>query len=132
MTIFSRSASRLIAPGEDALHLLGLEGGLGILGALVLERVDQPEPVAALRSDRQQLVEGDHGDEGDLVEDVVQVVGGDAELPGDLGVGGRAVELVLQVRVGLLDLPGLEPHRPRDPVDGAQFVDDRALMREIA
>jgi hypothetical protein len=99
----------------------------GILGALVLERVDQAQPVAPLRADRQQLVEGDHRDERDLVEDVVQLVGGNAELLGDLGVGAGAVEPVLQVRVGLLDLPGLEPHRPRDPVDGAQRVDDRAL-----
>jgi hypothetical protein len=29
--------------------------------------------------------------------------------------------------VGLLDLAGLEPGRTRDPVDGSQLVDDRAL-----
>jgi hypothetical protein len=41
-------------------------------------------------------VEGDHRHERDLVEDLVQLVGGDAELLGDLGVGGAAVQAVLQ------------------------------------
>jgi hypothetical protein len=57
----------------------------------------------------------------------VQLVGGDAELLGDLGVGGAAMEAVLQGDVGLLDLACLEPDRPWDPVDGSQLVDDRAL-----
>jgi hypothetical protein len=35
----------------------------------------------------------------------VQLVGGDAELLGDLGVGGAAMQAVLQGDVGLLDLP---------------------------
>jgi hypothetical protein len=55
----------------------------------------------------------------------VELVGGDAELLGDLGVGGAAVQAVLQGDVGLLDLAGLEPDRPGDPVDGQQLVDDR-------
>jgi hypothetical protein len=37
------------------------------------------------------------------------------------------VQAVLQGDVGLLDLTGLEPDRTRDPVDGSQLVDDRAL-----
>jgi hypothetical protein len=57
----------------------------------------------------------------------VELVGGDAELLGDLGVGGAAVQAVLQGDVGLLDLPGLESNRPGDPVDRPQLVDDRAL-----
>src|SRR5215211_9360140 len=47
-------------PGQDALHLLGLEDGHRVLGALVLQGVDQAEPVAALGADREQLVEGHH------------------------------------------------------------------------
>jgi hypothetical protein len=42
-----------------------------------------------------------------LVEDLVQLVGGGAELLGHLGVGGAAVQAVLQGDVGLLDLAGL-------------------------
>jgi hypothetical protein len=37
----------------------------------------------------------------------VQLVGGDAELLGDLGVGGAAMQAVLQGDVGLLDLAAL-------------------------
>jgi hypothetical protein len=37
------------------------------------------------------------------------------------------VQAVLQGDVGLLDLTGLEPDRTRDPVDGSQLLDDRAL-----
>jgi len=43
----------------------------------------------------------------------VQLVGGDAQLLSDLGVGRGAVELVLQGGVRLLDLAGLEADRPR-------------------
>ena len=75
-------------PGQDALHLLGLEDGHRVLGALVLQGVDQAESVAPLGADREQLVQGD---------------------------------------LGLLDLTGLEPDRTRDPVDGSQLLDDRAL-----
>ena len=88
----------------------------GSSAPLVLQGVDQAEPVAALGADREQLVQGDHRHERDLVEDLVQLVGGDAELLGHLGVGGAAMEAVLQGDVGLLDLPGLEPDRPGDPV----------------
>jgi hypothetical protein len=41
---------------------------------------------------------------------LVQLVGRDAELLGDLGVGGVAMQAVLQGDVGLLDLAGLEPN----------------------
>jgi hypothetical protein len=53
--------------GQDALHLLGLEHGPRVLGALVLQGVDLAEPVAALGADREQLAEGDHRHKGDLV-----------------------------------------------------------------
>jgi hypothetical protein len=62
--------------GQGALHLLGLEHGHRVLGALVLRGVDQAEPVAALGAGREQLVEGDHRHERDLVEDLVPLVGG--------------------------------------------------------
>jgi hypothetical protein len=55
----------------------------------------------------------------------VQLVGGDAELLGDLGIGGAAMQTVLQGDIRLLDLAGLEPDRPGDPVDRPQLVDDR-------
>jgi hypothetical protein len=44
----------------------------------------------------------------------VPLVGGDAELLGDLGVGGAAVQAVLQGDVGLLDLTGASM-RPKMP-----------------
>jgi hypothetical protein len=60
ITIFSRSPSRVDGAGQHALHLLGLEDRHRVLGALVLQGVDQAEPVAALGADREQLVQGDH------------------------------------------------------------------------
>src|SRR4029453_11649633 len=113
--------------GQDPLHLLGLEDSHRVLGALVLQGVDQAEPVTTLGADREQLVQGDHRHERDLVEDLVQLVGGDAQLLSHLGVAGAAMQPVLEGDVRLLDLAGFEPDRPGDPVDGPQLVDDRAL-----
>jgi hypothetical protein len=118
--------------GQDALHLLGLEHGHRVLGALVLQGVDQAEPVATLGADREELVEGDHRHERGLVEDLVQLVGGDAELLGDLGVGGASVEAVLQGDVGLLDLVGLEPDRPGIQSIARSSSMIAPLIREIA
>jgi hypothetical protein len=44
----------VVVEGDD--DLLGLEHGHRVLGALVLQGVDQAEPVAALGADREQLV----------------------------------------------------------------------------
>jgi len=49
-----------------------------------------------------------------------------AELLAHLLVVRRALELVLELGVDPLDLPGPRAHRPRDPVERAQLVDDRA------
>src|SRR6266487_1794667 len=98
-----------------------------VLGALVLERVAQAEPVTTLRADRQQLGEGDHRDERDLAEDVVQLGCGDTKLLCYLRVARAAMQSVLQLGVGLLDLAGLEPHRAWNPVDRSELIDDRAL-----
>jgi hypothetical protein len=46
---------------------------------------------------------------------------------GYLGLGRGAVQLALQRGVGLLHLASLVAHRPGDPVDRAQLVDDCAL-----
>jgi len=62
----------------------------------------------------------------------VQLVGGDAELLGDLGVAGAAVQSVLQGDVGLLDLAGLEPDRPWDPSMARSSSMIAPLIREIA
>src|SRR5215213_590185 len=111
MTIFSRSPSRLMAPARmpfiswDSKTATGSSAPLSSRVSTRLSRSPRSEPV----------------------EDLVQLVGGDAELLGDLGVGGAAMQAVLQGDVGLLDLAGLEPDRPWDPVDGSQLVDDRAL-----
>jgi hypothetical protein len=42
------------------------------------------------------------------------------------------VQAVLQGDVGLLDLPGLEPDRTRDPVDGSRSSMIAPLTREVA
>jgi hypothetical protein len=120
--------------GQDALHLLGLEDGHRVLGALVLQRVDQAEAVAPLGADREQLVQGDHRHERDLVEDLMELVGGDAELLGDLAVGGAAVQAVLQGDVGLLDLAGLEPDRTDRGIQSIARSSSMIapLIREIA
>src|SRR4029450_6243967 len=55
---------------QDPLTLLGLEDSHRVLGALVLQGVDQAEPVTTLGAEREQLVQGDHRHERDLVEDL--------------------------------------------------------------
>jgi hypothetical protein len=42
------------------------------------------------------------------------------------------MQAVLQSHVGLLDLAGLEPDRPGDPVDGPQLAMIAPSIREIA
>jgi hypothetical protein len=76
ITIFSALTEPVDGAGQDALHLLGFEDRHRVLGALVLQGVDQAEPVAALGADREQLVQGDHRHERDLVEVLAQLVGG--------------------------------------------------------
>src|SRR5215208_2965462 len=73
MTIFSRSPSRLMAPARmpfiswDSKTATGSSAPLSSRVSTRLSRSPRSEPV----------------------EDLVQLVGGDAELLGDLGVGGR-------------------------------------------
>jgi hypothetical protein len=62
----------------------------------------------------------------------VQLVGGDAELLGDLGVGRAAMQAVLQGDVGLLDLSGLEPDRPGIQSIARSSSMIAPLIREIA
>jgi hypothetical protein len=64
----------------------------------------------------------------------VELVGGDAELLGDLAVGGAAVQAVLQGDVGLLDLAGLEPDRTDRGIQSIARSSSMIapLIREIA
>ena len=58
---------------------------------------------------------------------LVEVIDGDAELGGELGIGGRALQRVLQLRVGALEFARTGAHAARNPVHRAQLVDDGAL-----
>ena len=77
--------------------------------------------------DGDELVEGQDRDERDLRDDVVQLAPGDAESLGHLLLGRLSLQHRLEVGVRLLDLPRLEPDRPRDPVHRTELVDDGAL-----
>jgi hypothetical protein len=108
VTTSTTSSAGPAVRASGVLHLRPeLEHRLGVHLADARLGDAQAEPVAALGADREQLVEGDHRHERDLVEDLVRLVGRDAELLGDLGVGGAAMQAVLQGDVGLLDLAGL-------------------------
>jgi hypothetical protein len=105
VTTSTTSSAGSAVRASGVLHLRPeLEHRLGVHLADARLGDAQAEPVAALGADREQLVEGDHRHERDLVEDLVRLVGRDAELLGDLGVGGAAMQAVLQGDVGLLDL----------------------------
>ncbi len=120
-------AEAVDSPRQQLLHLLDLEGRHRAV-ALVGDGVHQRGRLAPLAvATGKDLVQGDETDEGDLVEDLLQLVLADPQLLGDLGVVGRAQQLRLQLGVGPLDGPGLGPHRPGHPVDRAQLVDDGAL-----
>jgi hypothetical protein len=62
----------------------------------------------------------------------VELVGDDAELLGDLGVGRAAVKEVLEGDVGLLGLPGLEADRPGIQSIACSSSMIAPLIREIA
>src|SRR5581483_5853258 len=63
--------------GDRLLLLCAGERSLGIRGALVLDRVDQRDLVAARARDRPELVEGRDRGAGDLAEALLELVGGD-------------------------------------------------------
>ncbi len=111
--------------GEDLLGLLVLEhrhrsgGGVG-------DGVAERGPLAAVAAHQEHLVEGGHTHEGDLAQDVLEVVLRHVELGRDLGVGGRPQQRGLERGVGLLHRACLGPDRAWHPVDGPQLVDDGA------
>ncbi len=110
---------------EQPSRLVALHPG-GRIDALVGERIEQRDLLAAIGADRDHLVQRQHRDERDLVHNVVQLGEAHPEPLRELGLRGCALEHRLEVAVGLLDLPCLEPNRSRDPVHRAQLVDDRA------
>src|SRR4029077_10640549 len=112
---------------ERFLQLRLRQLGLRLRSLRVLDRVDQGDLVAAGRGNRPQLVEGGDRRATDLGEALVELVGRDPELLGDLLVGRRAVELALELSDRPLDVAGPRANRARHPVEGAQLVDDRAL-----
>ena len=74
----------------------------------------------------EQLVEGDDVDQGQLAEELADVLDVHVHLVGDLFVGRGALQLGLELGDGALELAGLHADRPRDPVGVAELVDDRA------
>jgi len=50
---------------------------------------------------------------------------------GHLFVAGRPSEGEFEAGIGILDLSRLLPHRPRNPVHGAEFVEDGAPDPEL-
>ena len=74
----------------------------------------------------EQLVEGDDVDQGQLAEELADVLDVHVHLVRDLFVGRGAVQARLELGDGALELAGLHPDRPRDPVGVAELVDDRA------
>ena len=90
------------------------------------ERVAERGGVAAVAAG-EHLVEGDEAGEGDLPERGLELVLGEVELVGQLGVGGRAVQLALERGVRLLERPRLGPHGAGHPVDRAELVEDVPL-----
>jgi len=88
--------------GQDLLHLLDLEDGDRPF-APIGDAVAQCGAVAAA----EDVVERHQADERDLLEGVLQLLGGHAQLAGDLGIAGRAQQVGLELGVGGLDGPGL-------------------------
>ena len=112
--------------GEEHLHLVDLERLDRIMETIGCWISDQ-RLARSLSSGGQDLVEGDEADERDLRERSRELTRAHSQFVGELGVVGRAPQLVLELRVRLLDGTRLGPDRSRDPVEGAELVDDRAF-----
>src|SRR3954454_4572607 len=113
--------------GQPVLELGRREHLLRIRRVRVVERVEQAHGVAGGVAHGPQLVERDHGRVGDLDEDLLELLDRHLQLACHLLVGRRPVQPVLELRVDLLDLPRPRAHRPGNPVQRTQLVDDRAL-----
>src|SRR5579884_62298 len=114
--------------GERLLLLGHRERALRVRGALVLDRVDERHLVAATRArDGPQLVERRDRGAGDLAEALLELLLADPELLGDLLVGRRSAEPGLELADRALDVARAGANGARDPVHGAQLVDDLAL-----
>src|SRR3954447_32040 len=113
--------------GQAVLELGLREQRLGVRGVLVVDRVQQAHGVAGGVADGPQLVQRDHRRRRDLDQRLLELLDRDLELLGHLLVGRRPVQLVLELGVCLLDVAGACPDAARNPVQRAQFVDDRAL-----
>ena len=83
--------------GEQPAQFAVLGDLDGVVGAGVLQGVDQAEPVAALAADVQELFEGDDVGERQRAEDAVQFFQADAHLGGDLGLEGVRRSLASRV-----------------------------------
>src|SRR3954454_17886131 len=110
----------LDSAGEQLAGLPVLGHGLGIQCAGVLQGVAQAGSASVVV--RQQFVQSHDVDQGQLAEESADLLDVHAHLVGDLVVGGCAVQPGLQLGDGALELAGLHPDRPRDPVGGAELV----------
>ncbi len=108
---------------EEGLHLLPLQVAQGVRLTRHAQGVHEGDGLVVVRAVG-QLVEGEEGRGGDVVQQVVEVVQGDAEALRDLPLRGGASEPVLQGGDGPLHLAGLGPGGARGPVHGPEFVED--------
>jgi len=119
--------------GQPLAHLARLEHARGVGRVRVVDRVEQRHLVARGVRERPQLVERDDRRVRDLKERVLELVDRHVERRGHLRVGGRAPELACSSRAFTRsDLARAGAHRARHPVERAQLVDDRTLMRVMA
>ena len=113
------------ALGDEALEVAALDFIGGIGGAAVFEHVNFADVLVAIGF-KPFAGEGDLGDGGGILHELVVFGGGQAEAFGDFIFGGGAAEFHLQLFGDHIELVGARADQSRNPVHGAQFVEDSA------
>jgi len=113
------------------MFLLQLERSERVLGVHVFDDVGEGAVAVAVLPAAADLFQVHEGDAADLVHELVELVDLEAQGVGHLLVAGGAAEALLDLAVGALEAPALLPHAARDPVQGAELVEDRALDPEL-